>query len=64
MQFAERLLKQFNPTMSDGEAKSKAIKMFTITKGKALEGAILSPKFGWDFICNKVSKHTFKSSFL
>jgi DNA polymerase gamma 1 len=36
MQFAERLLKQFNPTMSDGEAKSKAIKMFTITKGKKL----------------------------
>lgn len=34
--FATRLLKQFNPTISDGEAKSKAIKMFTLTKGKKL----------------------------
>lgn len=33
-QFAERLLKQFNPTMSDSEAKGKASKMFTLTKGK------------------------------
>ena len=33
-QFAERLLKQFNPAMSDGEAKAKASKMFTLTKGK------------------------------
>lgn len=32
--FAERLLKQFNPTFSDAEARSKAIKMFTLTKGK------------------------------
>lgn len=32
--FAERLLKQFNPTISDGEAKSKAFKMFAMTKGK------------------------------
>lgn len=32
--FAERLLKQFNPTFSDGEAKSKAMKMFAITKGR------------------------------
>lgn len=32
--FAERLLKQFNPTISNGEARSKAIKMFNITKGK------------------------------
>lgn len=32
--FAERLLKQFNPAISDGEAKSKAIKMFSLTKGK------------------------------
>lgn len=32
--FAERLLKQFNPTMTDGEAKSKAAKMFSMTKGK------------------------------
>lgn len=32
--FAERLLKQFNPTISSGEARSKAIKMFNMTKGK------------------------------
>lgn len=32
--FAERLLKQFNPSISDAEARSKAIKMFTLTKGK------------------------------
>lgn len=32
--FATRLLKQFNPTISDGEAKSKAMKMFTLTKGR------------------------------
>ncbi|XP_026724762.1 DNA polymerase subunit gamma-1, mitochondrial [Trichoplusia ni] len=32
--FAERLLKQFNPTMTISEAKSKAAKMFTTTKGK------------------------------
>ncbi|KAL9695463.1 hypothetical protein quinque_014748 [Culex quinquefasciatus] len=32
--FAERLLKQFNPTFSDAEARSKAIKMFALTKGK------------------------------
>uniref|UniRef100_A0A1B0EW77 DNA polymerase subunit gamma-1 n=1 Tax=Lutzomyia longipalpis TaxID=7200 RepID=A0A1B0EW77_LUTLO len=32
--FAERLLKQFNPTISDGEARSKAQKMFQLTKGK------------------------------
>ncbi|CAB3241455.1 unnamed protein product [Arctia plantaginis] len=32
--FAERLLKQFNPTMTISEAKSKAAKMFTSTKGK------------------------------
>lgn len=34
--FAERLLKQFNPTISEGEAKSKAFKMFAITKGKKI----------------------------
>ncbi|XP_069680448.1 DNA polymerase subunit gamma-1, mitochondrial isoform X1 [Periplaneta americana] len=33
-QFAERLLKQFNPAMSDSEAKAKASKMFAMTKGK------------------------------
>nr|CAD7203241.1 unnamed protein product [Timema douglasi] len=32
-QFAERLLKQFNPAMSDIEARSKASKMFSMTKG-------------------------------
>ncbi|CAH2088262.1 unnamed protein product [Euphydryas editha] len=32
--FAERLLKQFNPTMTISEAKSKAAKMFSTTKGK------------------------------
>lgn len=32
--FAERLLKQFNPTFSEAEARSKAMKMFALTKGK------------------------------
>ncbi|XP_055913074.1 DNA polymerase subunit gamma-1, mitochondrial [Eupeodes corollae] len=32
--FAERLLKQFNPTFSEAEARSKAKKMFSLTKGK------------------------------
>ncbi|XP_043253426.1 DNA polymerase subunit gamma-1, mitochondrial [Colletes gigas] len=32
--FAERLLKQFNPCMTDSEAASKSRKMFTMTKGK------------------------------
>lgn len=31
--FAQSLLKQFNPTMSDAEARSKAQKMFKLTKG-------------------------------
>jgi DNA polymerase gamma 1 len=34
--FAQTLLRQFNPTLSDNEAKSKAIKMFSLTKGKKL----------------------------
>lgn len=34
--FAERLLKQFNPSMSDSEARSKAKKMFDLTKGKRI----------------------------
>ena len=34
--FATRLLKQFNPTISDGEAKSKATKMFALTKGRKM----------------------------
>ncbi|XP_053668376.1 DNA polymerase subunit gamma-1, mitochondrial [Anopheles marshallii] len=33
-QFAERLLKQFNPTLTGAEARSKAVKMFTLTKGR------------------------------
>ncbi|XP_025829079.1 DNA polymerase subunit gamma-1, mitochondrial isoform X1 [Agrilus planipennis] len=32
--FAEQLIKQFNPTMSKLDARSKAIKMFNLTKGK------------------------------
>ncbi|KYN00492.1 DNA polymerase subunit gamma-1, mitochondrial [Cyphomyrmex costatus] len=32
--FAERLLKQFNPSMTDAEAISKSRKMFALTKGK------------------------------
>lgn len=31
--FAERLLKQFNPTMTENEATSKSRKMFALTKG-------------------------------
>lgn len=34
--FAERLLKQFNPTLSDSDARNKAIKMFNLTKGKRI----------------------------
>lgn len=34
--FAEQLLKQFNPAMSDAEARSKATKMFALTKGKQI----------------------------
>lgn len=34
--FAQTLLKQFNPSISDAEAKSKAMKMFALTKGKRL----------------------------
>lgn len=44
--FAARLLKQFNPTISEGEAKSKAMKMFTLTKGKKsfwLKGTFSDP---------------------
>ncbi|XP_012063570.1 PREDICTED: DNA polymerase subunit gamma-1, mitochondrial [Atta cephalotes] len=32
--FAQRLLKQFNPSMTDAEATSKSRKMFDLTKGK------------------------------
>ncbi|XP_015431348.1 PREDICTED: LOW QUALITY PROTEIN: DNA polymerase subunit gamma-1, mitochondrial [Dufourea novaeangliae] len=34
--FAERLLKQFNPNMTNAEAASKSRKMFAMTKGKRL----------------------------
>lgn len=34
VRFAQRLLQQFNPEMSDTEAKSKANKMFLLTKGR------------------------------
>ncbi|XP_070150745.1 DNA polymerase subunit gamma-1, mitochondrial [Polyergus mexicanus] len=34
--FAERLLKQFNPSMTDAEATSKSRKMFALTKGKKM----------------------------
>lgn len=34
--FAERLLKQFNPTMSENDARAKAAKMFNLTKGKRI----------------------------
>lgn len=34
--FAEQLLKQFNPSMSNAEARNKAVKMFTLTKGKLI----------------------------
>uniref|UniRef100_A0A182K7I2 DNA polymerase subunit gamma-1 n=1 Tax=Anopheles christyi TaxID=43041 RepID=A0A182K7I2_9DIPT len=33
-QFSERLLKQFNPTLTSAEARSKATKMFSLTKGR------------------------------
>lgn len=49
-QFATRLLKQFNPTFSDGEAKSKAMKMFTLTKGRKLH--YLKPEY-LDILENK-----------
>ncbi|XP_054262641.1 DNA polymerase subunit gamma-1, mitochondrial [Macrosteles quadrilineatus] len=34
--FAEHLLKQFNPDMSSSEARQKASKMFSMTKGKRI----------------------------
>ncbi|KAJ8942912.1 hypothetical protein NQ314_009887 [Rhamnusium bicolor] len=45
--FAERLLKQFNPSMSEIEARSKAQKMFTLTKGKRIY--YLKPEYLLDF---------------
>ncbi|KAF7280277.1 hypothetical protein GWI33_006189 [Rhynchophorus ferrugineus] len=46
-QFAERLLKQFNPSMSEPEARSKAVKMFALTKGQRIYR--LKPEFENDF---------------
>lgn len=34
--FAESLIRQFNPSMSESEARSKATKMFNLTKGKLI----------------------------
>lgn len=33
-QFAHRLLKQFNPSLTDADARAKAMRMFALTKGK------------------------------
>lgn len=57
--FAERLLKQFNPTMTISETKSKAAKMFSSTKGrrvyvlkkKYMEGLIDEDLEGKVFYC-------------
>lgn len=45
--FAQTLLKQFNPSISDSEAKSKAMKMFSLTKGKKLY--YLLPEYQSDY---------------
>jgi DNA polymerase gamma 1 len=45
--FAQTLLKQFNPSISDSEAKSKAMKMFALTKGKKLY--YLLPEYQSDY---------------
>lgn len=47
--FAERLLKQFNPTMTTSEAKSKAAKMFSSTKGRRVY--TLRRKYMQGFMC-------------
>ncbi|KAJ6637012.1 DNA polymerase subunit gamma-1, mitochondrial [Pseudolycoriella hygida] len=52
--FAERLLKQFNPTISEGEAKSKAFKMFAMTKGKKMFH--LRKEFREDFVHKDYTK--------
>ncbi|XP_050298429.1 DNA polymerase subunit gamma-1, mitochondrial isoform X2 [Anthonomus grandis grandis] len=46
-QFAERLLSQFNPSMGESEARNKALKMFTLTKGKKIY--FLKPQYLTDF---------------
>ncbi|CAG9765430.1 unnamed protein product [Ceutorhynchus assimilis] len=50
-QFAERLLAQFNPAMSQSEARSKAQKMFNLTKGKKIYE--LRPEYLIDFPENR-----------
>lgn len=45
--FAQTLLKQFNPSISESEAKSKAMKMFALTKGKKLYK--LLPEYKHDY---------------
>ena len=52
--FAETLLKQFNPSMSEAEARSKATKMFALTKGKRIY--FLKPEFREDFPDQAYSK--------
>lgn len=52
--FAERLLKQFNPSISEREARSKAQKMFTLTKGK--KTYCLKSDFIMDFTDRPYSK--------
>ncbi|KAL3266716.1 hypothetical protein HHI36_010877 [Cryptolaemus montrouzieri] len=52
--FAERLLKQFNPTISDSEAKRKSLKMFNMTKGKRIY--FLKKEFVFDFPDQAYSK--------
>jgi DNA polymerase gamma 1 len=46
--FAQTLLKQFNPSISDSEAKSKAMKMFAITKGRKQYN--LLPEYQSDYL--------------
>lgn len=50
--FAERLLKQFNPSMTDAEANSKSRKMFALTKGKKVFR--LKPEFVNDDLKDKL----------
>ncbi|KAG7198422.1 hypothetical protein KM043_005810 [Ampulex compressa] len=49
--FAERLLKQFNPSMTEAEAASKARKMFYLTKGRKVYR--LYPEYISDVLSDK-----------
>ncbi|XP_076760143.1 DNA polymerase gamma, catalytic subunit tam [Xylocopa sonorina] len=53
--FAVRLLKQFNPCMTDGEAISKSRKMFTMTKGKMVYK--LKPEYIHEFTDKEYSSY-------